>query len=60
MNRVRQKAEDLIAFIFRAKGVDNELYKQTPEFIARAYKEVIIPLTKQIEVDYLMIRGTNQ
>ncbi|AET38960.1 chorismate mutase ARO7 Ecym_3477 [Eremothecium cymbalariae DBVPG len=52
LNRLKLKAE--------VYGVDpsdkNGDKKVTPEYLVRIYKEFVIPLTKEVEVDYLLRR----
>lgn len=33
-----------------------EVYKVKPELIARIYRDLIIPLTKEVEIDYILMR----
>ena len=43
--------------IFRRVKEKGERYGVNPKFIANFYKEKIIPLTKKVEIDYLLKRG---
>ena len=35
---------------------DNSQRKITPEYLVRIYKNVVIPITKEVEVEYLLRR----
>ena len=51
IERVRNKASH-----YGTDGTEQAVYKVQPDVIAKLYKEVLIPLNKQVQVQYLLQR----
>lgn len=54
--RVEKKAIVFGQDVSGSNNADSKHYKVDPSVVARLYDEWVIPLTKQVEVEYLICR----
>ena len=62
MDAFRTFSQDVTGEDEAAKSEATPNYKVSPEFVGRVFEEYIMPLTKDVEVEYLLRRldGTDE